>query len=171
MALAREVVFPALAVACIATTADIRMPLGLPGHRGLIWLSLLVAVVLVARRPETVVAVGAASTATTLLLHTNPGPWASSRYAAAAVLLYALAATPALRGRRWLIVLAAAPIHLVALAGPIAAQFGRGHLYGWVSSGMGERVLFHLGFGLVAGLLGWVIAVGMDRFAPVNRLD
>lgn len=164
--LTRGAVFPAVAVAVTVLSADIRTPLGLPGHRGLIWLTLLVAVALTARRPETVIGVGATSTVATLLLHVGPGPWASGRYLAAAVLLYAVVATPALRRRQWLVVLAAAPIHLVALAGSIAALLGGGHYFALASVGLTQRVLFHLAFGLAAGLLAWAIARGMDRLSP-----
>ncbi|MEZ0365463.1 hypothetical protein ACAG26_17415 [Mycobacterium sp. pUA109] len=160
---AREVVFPVLAVAVIVGYADLRIPMGLPGHRGLIWLTLLVAVALTTRRRETVLAVGAGSTVASLLLHLAPGPADSARYLAAAVLLYAVAAAPVVRRRRWLVALAAAPIHLVALAGSLAPMLGGGHLLVLASAGMTERVLFHLGFGLVAGLLGWAIAFGLDR--------
>lgn len=156
LTLARELVLPAVAMVAIAVSSDIRMPLGLPGHRGLVWLTLLVAVALVTRRRETVVAVGVGSTLTTLMLHTGPGPGGvgSLRYLAAAVLLYALASAPMARTRPWLLVIAAAPIHLVALAGTL------------VHAGMAEKALFHLGFGLVAGLLGWAIAVGINWGAP-----
>lgn len=163
-AVAREVLFPAAAAAVIALSADVRMPLGLPGHRGLVWLTLLVAVTLTARRPQTVLAVGAACTAATLLLQSGPGPWASLRYLGAAALLYLLAARPAVRSRRWLVALAAAPIHLVALAVPVATW-----LIGvqrFAPAGLGEKALFHLGFGLVAGMLGWAIAAVIDRTAP-----
>ncbi|OBJ05790.1 hypothetical protein A5660_15400 [Mycobacterium alsense] len=145
---AREVVFPAMAVVAIVAYADVRIPMGLPGHRGLVWLSLLVAVVLATRRRATVVAVGAASTVATFAMHL-PGAGGSVRYVAAAVLLHAVAATPVAGTRRWLVVLAAAPIHLVALADSGGVLFGA-----WMT----ERALFHLGFGLAAGLLGWVIA-------------
>jgi hypothetical protein len=155
-----EVVFPALAVAAIVGYAEIRSPLGLPGHRGLVWLTLLVAVTLTARRRETVLAVGATSTAATLMLHISD-PWASGRYLAAAALLAALTATPVVH-RRWLVALLAAPVHLVALAGSVAALLGGGH-FATTSVGMPEKALFHLGFGLAAGLLGWAVASGMDR--------
>lgn len=151
--LAREVLVPVLAVGAIVGAADIRIPLGLPGHRGLIWLTLLVVVVLTARRHQTVLAVGATSTVATLLLHAAPGPADSARYLAAAVLLYAVAAVA--RRRCWLVAIMAAPIHLVALAG--------WHLFTLASVGLTEKALFHLGFGLTAGLLGWAIAAGMDR--------
>nr|WP_232080162.1 hypothetical protein [Mycobacterium branderi] len=140
----REVALPVLAVAAIVAYADVRTPLGLPGHRGLVWLSMLVAVALATRRPETVIAVGAAATTATLALHVAAGPWGAARYLAAAVLLYAVAA----RRRPCLVVLAAAPIHLVALAGSVVSI---------------ERAAFHLVFGLTAGLLGWAIAFGMGR--------
>lgn len=136
-----------LSVLVIACYADVRLPMGLPGHRGLVWLTLLVAVGLMTQRRATVVAVGAAATLATLALNSaGPhGPMESTRYPAAAVLLYALIGLTK-RRTAWLIVLAAAPIHLVALAG------------GSVSPWMPEKVLFHLGFGLAAGLMGWLIA-------------
>lgn len=164
--LAREVVFPVLAVAVIVGCADIRIPVGLPGHRGLVWLTLLVAVALSTRRRETVLAVGATSTVATLAL--LPHPTDSARYLAAAVLLYAVAAAPVTRGRKWLPALAAAPIHLVALAGSVAALLGGGHLIALSSVGFTEKALYHLGFGLAAGVLGAAIAFGMDRFSPAS---
>lgn len=168
MALAREVVFPAAAATVIALSTDIRMPLGLPGHRGLVWLTLLVAVALTARRPQTVLAVGATSTVATVLLQSGPGPWAGVRYLGAATFLYLLTASPALRCRRWLVAVAAAPIHLVALAVPIATGLIGGHHAAMV--GIGDKALFHLGFGLVAGILGWTAAAVIDRAAPEGSL-
>lgn len=157
--LAREIAFPVIAVVVIVGYADIRMPLALPGHRGLMWLTVLVAVALMTHRRETVIAVGAASTTATAMLHVVAGPWASARYLGAAALLYAVAALPVVRRRRWLLVLAAAPIHLVALAGSS-------------SVGAGEKVLFHLVFGLAAGLLGGTIAFGMgERFWETRRKE
>lgn len=163
MSVARDVVFPAAAAAVIVMSADVRMPLGLPGHRGLVWLTLLVAVALTARRPQAVLAVGAVSTAATVLLQSGPGPWASARYLGAAVLLCLLTASPAARARRWLVALAAAPIHLVALAIPIVTALVAGQHA--VLAGMGHKALYHLGFGLVAGVLGWAAAAAIDRAA------
>jgi hypothetical protein len=162
--LVREVIFPACASAMIAASAQMRLPLGLPGHRGLVWLTLLVAVALTTQRRATVLAVGAASTVTALMLHLVPDPGDAVRYLGAAVLLYAVAASGAATQRRWPVVVAAAPIHLVALVVPAAGVLGGGHLL--TAAGFPEKVLFHLGFGLVAGVLGWALAVGMDRAAP-----
>ncbi|BBZ36977.1 hypothetical protein MCNS_00400 [Mycobacterium conspicuum] len=153
---------PLLAVAVIVVSSDIRMPIGLPGHRGLVWLTVLVAVAVATPRRLTVVAVGAASTIATFAAHLSPGT-GSARYLAAAILLYAVASTAAVRRRRWLIVLAAAPIHLVALADSLAVLLGR--------AGMVEKGLFHLGFGLAAGLLGWAIgsaSTGVRRHRDIR---
>jgi hypothetical protein len=165
--LSREVGLPALATVVLIASADIRIPIGLPGHRGLVWLTLLVTVVLMTRVRQTVVAVGAASTVATALLHTSPGMWASARYLSAALLLYAVAFLVT-GHRRWVIALAAAPIHLVALAGAVSAGFRGGYLPAFVSPGLTEKALLHLGFGLVAGLLGWAIASSINRFSSVN---
>lgn len=167
LALARDVVFPAAAAVLITLSSEMRIPLGLPGHRGLVWLTLLVAVALTARRPQTVLAVGAASTAATVLLQSGPGPWAGVRYLGAAAFLCLLTTNPAVRSRRWLVALAAAPIHLVALAVPIATGIMGSHHAGMV--GLGDKALFHLGFGLVAGVLGWVMAAAVDWATPETR--
>lgn len=140
--LSREILSPLLAVVVIAGYADIRIPMGLPGHRGLIWLTMLVAVVLTTRRRSTVLAVGVAATLAAVSLHP---PMGGTRYLAAAVLLYAVAGVA--RRRRWEVALAAAPIHLVALADSVL-----------VLPGLAEKALCHLGFGLAAGALGWAIA-------------
>lgn len=168
LSLFREVALPALAVALIVVYSDIRIPLGLPGHRGLVWLTLLVLVALATHRRETVVAVGAVATMATFAAQTPAGPWASGRYLAAAVLLYAVAAAPVVRCRRWLLAVAAAPIHLVALGGSIVALIARGQLFAFASAGMTERVVLHLAFGLIAGLLGLALASGLDRFRVSN---
>lgn len=153
-----ELGLPALAALLIVASADIQIPIGLPGHRGLVWLTLLVTVTWVTRSRETVVAVGAASTVATALLHTAPGIWADARYVEAAVLLYAVAAVPAVSRRRWLIAVAAGPIHFVALIGSVAV----------ISAGLAERSLLHLGFGLAAGVLGWAMASGITRFSSTQ---
>jgi hypothetical protein len=162
LSFAREVALPVLATALIVGYSDIRIPLGLPGHRGLIWLTLLVTVALVTRKRETVIVVGAVSTMAGMALHVAAGPWGSSRYLAAAVMLYAVAAVPVVRHRQWLLAVAAAPIHLVALAGSAATLLGGGYLFTSASVGLAEKAVFHLGFGLLAGLLGWAVALGMN---------
>jgi hypothetical protein len=157
---AREVALPALAVVAIVAHADTRIPMGLPGHRGLVWLSLLVAVVLTAHRRATVIMVGAASTAATIAMHLPSGAAAAAagsvRYVAAAILLYGVAVAPLALTRRWLVVLAAGPIHLVAL---VDSRFlAGGYRSALATPGMAEKVWFHLAFGVAAGLIGLAMA-------------
>jgi hypothetical protein len=159
--LARDLALPLVAVAAIAATADLRIPVGLPGHRGLVWLTLLVAVALSARRPGTVTAVGAASTVLGIALGSTVG---DPRYLAAAMLLDAALVIPAVRRHPALLVIAASPIHLVALVGPLVGAVGGSAPLIGLGSGMGTRVVFHLAFGLAAGLLGWAIAAAARRF-------
>lgn len=166
---AREVVFPLLALATIVASTDIRIPLGLPGHRGLVWLTLLVAVALVTARRETVLAVGAASSIATLPMHGFSDPLWCSRYVAAAALLYAVTASPAVRVRRWLLSIAAAPIHLVALASSVVTLRAGAHMAtSWASNGLLERAGWHLVFGLLAGLLGWAVALCVGFSPPAD---
>ena len=169
----REIGVAGLAVAAVVASADIRIPAGLPGHRGAIWLAPLVAIALLARRPESVIAVGAASTATAQILQVAPGVGQSARYLAAAVLLYAASFVPVLGRRAWFIALAAAPIHLVALLGPASSGLHRGLLGFRLMTGSTEKVLYHLAFGLVAGLIGWSVASSAKRldFVDSTRHD
>lgn len=159
----REVAFPLLAVGIIVACTDVRIPLALPGHRGLVWLTMLAAVALVTARRETVLAVGAASSIAALPVHGLTDPLWSSRYVAAAVLLYAVASLPAVRTRRWILAVAAAPVHLVALASSVLRWHSGANLSAWASHGMLERGGWHLVFGFVAGLLAWVVALGLGR--------
>jgi hypothetical protein len=156
--LAHDVGLAVVAVTVTVASAEIRIPIGLPGHRGIIWLASLVATALVTRHRESVIAVGGASTLLAQVLHIAPGVGPSARYLAAAVLLYAASFVPVIGRRGWFIALAAAPIHLVALFTPTVAGLHRGHLVSPLTNGLSDKVLFHLAFGLVAGLIGWGVA-------------
>lgn len=159
----REVAFPLLAVAIIVASIDIRIPVGLPGHRGLIWLTMLVAVVLVTAWRSAVLAVGAASSVAALAMHGMSDPLWSSRYVAAAALLCAVASLSVVRARRWLLAVAAAPIHLVAIVSSAFSWRTGADVSAWGSNGMLERAGWHLVFGFVAGLLAWVVALCLGR--------
>lgn len=159
----REVAFPLLAVAIIVGSTDVRIPLGLPGHRGLVWLTMLAAVALVTARRAAVLAVGAVSSIAALPMHGMSDPLWSSRYLAAAALLYGVCTLSVVRARRWLLAVAAAPIHLVALASSVFTWHTEATVSAWASNGMLERAGWHLVFGFVAGLLAWVVAVYLGR--------
>ena len=164
----REVALSVVAIAVIIASTDIRIPVGLPGHRGLVWLTVLVAVALVTPRRGAVLAVGAASSIASLPMHGLGDPLWSGRYVAAAALLYAAGSLPVVWRRRWLLALAAAPIHLVALASSLFSWHAGSGMSAWASNGMLERAGWHLVFGCVAGLLAWVVALGLDRAASAS---
>ena len=163
--LAHDVSVAVVAVTAIVASAEIRVPVGLPGHRGIIWLASLVATALATRYRESVIAVGGASTVLAQVLHITPGVGPSARYLAAAVLLYAASFVPVIGRRGWFIALAAAPIHLVALVSPTVAGPHRGLLVS--TNGLSDKVLFHLAFGLVAGLIGWVVASSVNQLNSI----
>lgn len=150
-----RIALPVVAVAAIAAQAELRLPITVPGHRGLVWLTVLVAVALIARPRGIATAVGAASTLLAIGMGTDP--LMAIRYVAAAVLLDAALSLPAVT--RWpaLMILIAGPVHLVALASPAI----RGLPFG-------DRALTHLAFGVAAGLLGWGIARFARRITPAQ---
>jgi hypothetical protein len=144
----RTLALPVIATAAVLAEADTRIPINLPGHRGLLWLSVLVAVALLARPRGTATAVGAASSLLAVTMGVDPVT--ALRYAAAAALLDAVLAIPLVRRHPILLAPAAAPIHLVALTTQV--------LHGVALPQLGGLALAHLGFGLAAGLLGWTLA-------------
>jgi hypothetical protein len=148
-----------LATAGIVLQQELRTPLHVPGHRGLLWLSLLIAVRLVAGRPGPALAVAVASAGLCAALGLSPdGPLGALPYVLAAGALDATALVPWLRGRAWPVVLAAAPVHLVALAVPVSQSLLVGVAPAALARGMGTVALLHLGFGAGAGLLGLGLA-------------
>lgn len=153
---AARLALPLAAVAAVAVESELRIPVGLPGHRGLWWLSVLVAVAMIARPRGTATAVGMASSLVAIGMGTDPTT--ALRYAAAAVLLDAALMVPLVRRRPILLALLAAPIHLVALATPV--------LHGTGLAGLGDKALFHLAFGLFAGLIGWTLWTLRDVTSP-----
>lgn len=155
-ALLRSIALPVVAVAAIVAQADVRLAIGLPGHRGLLWLTVLAVVAYTARTRGTTTAVGAASAL--LLAGLGATPVDALRYAAAAALLDAALALPAVRRLPVLLAVLAGPIHLVALATPLLRGMP-----------LGDRPLLHLAFGLAAGLIAWAITRGTCDGSPTAR--
>ena len=148
-----------LATAGIVLQQELRTPLQLPGHRGLLWLGLLVAVRLVAARPGPALAVGMAAAGLTAGLGLSPdGPAGALPYLLAAGVLDATALVSWIRSRAWRIVLAAAPLHLVALLVPISRSLLVGVGPVAVAQDLTTVALWHLCFGAGAGILGLALA-------------
>ena len=149
-----------LATGGIVLQQALHTPLQLPGHRGLVWLALLVAVRLGTRRAGLATAVGAASGLAIFGLGLSPnGAMGSLPYLAAAIAIDGLAAVAFVRSHPWLLALAAAPIHLLALADPVSRSLRVGVHPTALLQTMQTVIWWHLAFGLAAGVLGWGLAL------------
>ena len=142
-----------VAVLAILVQAQLHSPIGIPGHRGLVWLTLLVAVLLFTSSPPATAAVGLTSAG--LMAALGLGPQAAIPPAAAAVILATIASAGWVRHRPWLIAVLAAPVHLVALVMPLHRMLTAGAP---MHSGMNSVIMLYLVFGLGAGLAGWMLA-------------
>ena len=140
-------------VLAILIQAQLHSPIGIPGHRGLVWLTLLVAVLLFTSSPPATAAVGLTSAG--LLAALGFGPQAAIPPAAAAVLLATIASAEWVRHRPWVIAVLAAPVHLVALAMPLHRMLTAGAA---MHPAMSSVITLYLVFGLAAGLAGWMLA-------------
>lgn len=148
-----------VAAAAVVLAADVRIPLQMPGHRGLLWLTALVAAALTTRRPGPTTAAAVLAAAVVAVTGMgNAGPLGAVPYVLAALALDALLVVGVFRRFPPLVALLAAPIHLVALLAPVlrSARVGVGPAASL--PGLGPVAVSHLLFGLAAGLLGAAIA-------------
>jgi hypothetical protein len=153
-----------VATAGVVLQQEMRTPLQLPGHRGLVWLGLLVAVRLIERRPGPAMAVGVASAGLTAAFGLSPaGPLGALPYLLAAAALDATALVPWLRERAWPVVVLAAPVHLVALLVPLSSSLVAGVAPIALAQGLAAPALLHVCFGAGAGLLGCALAAAWRR--------
>jgi hypothetical protein len=145
-------------VVAVVVQTQLRIPIGVPGHRGLVWLTLLVAVLLFTGSPPATAAVGLTSAG--LITALGLGPQAAVPPAAAAIILATVASAQWVRRRPWAIALLAAPVHLVALIVPLH----RGLMVGVTTHPeMESMITLYLLFGLAAGLGGWGLAKSWSR--------
>lgn len=148
-----------VAAAVVVLAADVRIPLQLPGHRGLLWLTALVAAALTTRRPGPTTAAAVLAAGVVAVTGTgNAGPLGVVPYVLAALALDALLAVGVFRRFPLLLPLLAAPIHLVALVVPVLRSARVGVGPAGSLPGLAPAALSHLVFGLAAGLLGAGIA-------------
>lgn len=146
------------AVLVIVAQMAWRLPLGLPGHRGVLWMAALVVVALVAPRGATVgTGVTAAGVGGALGLIAN-GPLGFVPYVAAALLLELVMVAPVLRRHSWLVVPLASVIHLVGVIVPVTKGWAVGVTAAALAHGLSGVAAFHLIFGLIGGGLGWLVA-------------
>ena len=151
----REAVIVLIGAALVVAAMAWRLPIGVPGHRGLIWMTAL-AVVALNARPGAATLSGAlgATTGLALGLLAN-GPLGFISYVLAGMALDLVAARGGLRLRRWLIIPAAGLVHLLALVVPVSKALAVGVAASALVHGMWTVALLHLCFGLAAGAIAY----------------
>lgn len=154
-----------LATAAVILQQEFRLPLHLPGHRGLMWMTVLVAVRLSVGRPGPAMAVGATAAAATAIFGLSPdGPVSALPYLIAAAALDATALVPQLRARRWAVAIISAPIFVVASI-PSSPLVGAG-VGGGTTLAPTSTILLFLCIGAAAGLVGMGLASAWRRWVP-----
>jgi hypothetical protein len=175
-----------VAVAGVIGDAAWKIPMGLPGHRALGWLTILLVARLVGGRGWAAI-VGSVSAALVLVLGISPdGVWGVAQYAIAGALLdVALTVRPSLANNAIKLALLGAIVLLtVGWIAPLGQSLGAGVplAYLWPSvvqvagGGVSRLVVLDLVFGASAGVLGWMLAValsnvGRDRIGSLSGVS
>jgi hypothetical protein len=150
-----------------------KVPLGLPGHRALGWLTMLIAVRLIAG-PGYAAAVGIFSAGLVLVTGESPNAvWGVAQYAIAGVLLDGmLLVRPAIaRHAVTLSLLGATVLLAVGWIAPLGRSLTGGiplaelwpSVVSVMGAGLSRIVVLDLAFGAGAGLLAWALAAALAR--------
>ncbi len=162
-----------LATAGVWGFAAWKVPLGLPGHRALGWLTMLIAVRLIAG-PGWAAGVGAVSAALVLVTGESPNAvWGVAQYAIAGVIVDSmLALRPTIaRHAVTLSLLGAAVLLAVGWIAPLGRSLTGGiplaelwpSVVSVAGTGLSRIVVLDLAFGAAAGLLAWCLAAAVVR--------
>jgi hypothetical protein len=162
-----------VATAGVIGFAAWKIPMGLPGHRALGWLTMLIAVRLIAG-PGWSAIVGVLGAAAVLALGISPdGIYGVADYAIAGVLIDAtLKLRPSVAGNVLKLALLGAIVLLaVGWIAPLGRSLSGGVplAYLWPSmvsafgAGLSRLVVLDLTFGAVSGVLGWALATASRR--------
>ena len=160
------VVVLSLAAAGIIWQQIVHTPWGLPGHRGLFWLSMLIAVRWATDRPGVALGTAAAASTGILLLDPSMGVHVAT-YLIAGFLVDLTAKSPLIRRHRWTMIGLAPLILLVNLINPFVHNLALEPLSS-VITGMWFYTQGHLLWGLAAGLTG--MGTGVLGRALLRRL-
>jgi hypothetical protein len=142
-------------------------PWGLPGHRGVFWLSALIASRWIIDRPGAAIRIAATSSCLILVIAPATGGQVVP-YLVAALLIDRAAATQAIRRHPWLLLPLAPLINLAGVLSPFVHNLGISPL-GTVLPGMWFYIQGHLLWGAAAGVGG--LAVGISGHKLMRRID
>ncbi|MGC1732523.1 MAG: hypothetical protein WA731_07635, partial [Pseudonocardiaceae bacterium] len=137
------------------------------GHRGIFWLSALIAVRWAIDRPGTALGIAAASSAGIILIDPTMGVHVTSLLIAG-FLVDLAAKTPFIRRHPWTMLPLAPLILLVNLINPFVHNLALASLP-TVLSGMWFYVQGHLEWGVAAGIVG--MGAGLLGHSMLRRLD
>lgn len=157
----------AAAVAVIVWQQMGHTPWGLPGHRGVFWLSALIASRWIIDRPGTAIRISALSSSLILVMSPATGGQVVP-YLVAALLVDLAAATRVIRRHPWLLLPLAPLIHLVGVLSPLVHNLAISPLAA-VLPGMWFYVQGHLLWGAAAGVVG--LGVGIPGRKLMRRID
>jgi hypothetical protein len=142
-------------------------PWGMPGHRGVFWLSTLIASRWIIDRPNAAIRVAATSSCLILLMAPATGGLVVP-YLLAALLVDWAVASRAVRRYPWLLLPLAPLIHLAGVLSPFVHGLGISPL-GTVLPGMWFYIQGHLLWGTAAGVAG--LGVGISGRKLTRRID
>ena len=165
--LAVTVAVAAAAVSVIVWQQLEHTPWGLPGHRGVFWLSALIAGRWIIDRPGTAIRIAVASSSLILVIAPVTGTQVVP-YLVAALLVDWAAATQAIRRHPWLLLPLAPLILLVGVLSPFVRNLAISPL-GTVLNAMWFYTQGHLLWGAAAGVAG--LAVGISGRKLTRRID
>jgi hypothetical protein len=157
----------AAAVAVIVWQQLGHTPWGLPGHRGVFWLSALIASRWIIDRPGAAIRIAATSSCLILVIAPATGGQVVP-YLVAGLLVDWAAATQAIRRHPWLLLPLAPLIHLAGVLSPFVHNLGISPL-GTVLHGMWFYIQGYLLWGAAAGVGG--LAVGISGRKLMRRID
>jgi hypothetical protein len=157
----------AAAVAVIVWQQLGHTPWGLPGHRGLFWLSALIASRWIIDRPGAAIRIAATSSCLILVIAPATGGQVVP-YLLAALLVDWVAATQVIRRHPWLLLPLAPLLHLVGVLSPLVHNLAISPL-GAVLPGMWFYIQGYLMWGAAAGVTG--LAVGVCGRKLMHRID
>jgi hypothetical protein len=157
-----------------------KVPLGLPGHRALGWLTVLILVRLIAGRGSSAL-VGLVGAVAVLALGISPdGVWGVADYAIAGVLVDAtLTARPAVaRSAVKLPVLGAIVLLAVGWIAPLGQSMSGGvpmaelwpSVVAIAGTGLSRLVVLDLCFGALAGAMAWAVAFAIGRASAADGM-
>lgn len=156
-----------MAISGITVQQLYHTPWGLPGHRGLFWLTILIASRWCLDRPATALRIAAASSCVILMADPAMGSHVLP-YLAAGFLVDRAASTRFIAQHPWVMLVLAPVIHLVGLLSPFLHNLAF-QSFGAVLGGMWFYIQGHLIWGVLAGFAGMGLGVPGRRL--LRRLD